>query len=183
MSGSELSDCEIPDISTGAGETLRSFHWVTLYDDWDDGIRRILTVLQPESEGEPLDNHQQNTYADEDIIGLIPYSLTNALNDRKRERIVDRFSLVQGDYSTREYTRQEIDKLTTTQRKKLFTADPEMEAWWRGRATENGTWPLFRLKGGIWLSKDQIGQTPAEHGDTVWKIPGLLDWYMEDLVF
>jgi hypothetical protein len=84
------------------------------------------------------------------------------------------------DHSIREYTRQEIDKLTSTQRERLFAADPEMAAWWRGKSLISGAWPLFRLRGGTWLSEDQIGQTPAEHGDTVWKILGLLDWYMKD---
>ena len=41
-----LSDCEIPDRSIGAGETLRSIQWVALYDDWEGGIRRVLAVLQ-----------------------------------------------------------------------------------------------------------------------------------------
>jgi hypothetical protein len=80
-----------------------------------------------------------------------------------------------------EYTRQEVDKLPPTQREKLFTADPEMAAWGRGKSMVNGAWPLFRVRGGTWFSKDQIGQTPAAHGDTVWKIPGLVEWYMQDL--
>ncbi len=90
-----LSDCEIPDFSIGAGETLRSIRWVALYDDWTEGVNRILKVIQPEPEGESLDDHWQNAYAEEDIAALIPWSMTSLLNDRKRERTSEKFSLVQ----------------------------------------------------------------------------------------
>ncbi len=43
-----LSDCEIPDRDIGAGATLRSIHHVELHKDWDEGIQRILQVVQPE---------------------------------------------------------------------------------------------------------------------------------------
>jgi hypothetical protein len=178
-----LSNCEIPDRTIGAGETLRSFHWIDLYSDWNEGIKRILQVVQPEPEGELLDVHQQRTYSEEDIVDLIPYSLTSALNDQKRERMAEKFSLVQDNYRTHEYSRQEVDKLTPTQREKLFTADPEMTAWWRGKSLTNDTWPLFRIRGGTWISKDQIKQVPLEQRGTFWEIQGLLDWYMRDEVF
>jgi hypothetical protein len=178
-----LSDCEIPDINIGAGETLRSFHWVTLYGGWDDGVRRILSVVQPEPGGEVIDHHQQNIYAEEDILGLIPYSLTNALNDQKLERESEKFSLVQDNHRIHEYSRKEVDKLTPTQREKLFTADPEMTAWWRGKSIQSNAWPLFRVQGGIWISKDQIKKVPVEQHGAFWKIPGLLEWYGQDLVF
>ena len=42
-----LSECEIPDRSIGAGETLRDFQWVSLHDDWDTGVQRILSIVQP----------------------------------------------------------------------------------------------------------------------------------------
>jgi len=178
-----LSDCEIPDISIGAGETLRSFHWVTLYDDWDDGIQRILNVVHPEPEGELLDGHQQRTYSEEDIVDLIPSSITNVLNDRKRERTAEKFSLVQDNYRTHEYSRQEIDKLAPSQRDKLFTAAPEMEAWWRGKSIADGAWPLFRLRGGTWLSVDQIKPILGEHIDAVCKISGLYEWFGQNFEF
>jgi hypothetical protein len=44
-----LSDIEIPDLSIGAGETLRAIQGVELYHNWDDGINRILAVIQPDS--------------------------------------------------------------------------------------------------------------------------------------
>lgn len=42
-----LTDASIPDRPIGAGETLRDIQWVSLYEDWDDGIRRILDVVAP----------------------------------------------------------------------------------------------------------------------------------------
>jgi hypothetical protein len=85
-----LSDCEIPDRSIGAGERLHSIQWVTLYENWDEGIRRILEVLQPESKNESLDSLQRNAYSEGDIAAIIPWSMTNLLNDRKRERMAEK---------------------------------------------------------------------------------------------
>jgi hypothetical protein len=178
-----LSDCEIPDRSIGAGETLRSIQWVALYDDWEEGIRRILAVIQSEPEGGPLDSHQPNAYSEEDIVSRVPRSTADLLDDRKRERRAEKFSLVRDDHSIHEYTRQEVDKLTPTQKEKLFTADPEMEAWWRGKSPTSGAWPLFRVRGGRWVAKHQIDQTPSEPNSVIWEIPGLLDWYMQDRKF
>jgi TIR domain/Sulfatase-modifying factor enzyme 1 len=42
-----LSQCDIPDRSIGAGETLRSFEWVELYRDWRAGTKRIVSVIDP----------------------------------------------------------------------------------------------------------------------------------------
>jgi hypothetical protein len=73
--------------------------------------------------------------------------------------------------------------MAPSQRERLFTAAPEMKDWWRGKSLENGTWPLFRVKGGLWLSKEQLGAILSEYSDVIQRIPGLLDWFMEDLVF
>lgn len=43
-----LSECEIPNRNIGGGETLRSIQWVELYKDWDNGVRLILSVIQPD---------------------------------------------------------------------------------------------------------------------------------------
>jgi HEAT repeat protein len=45
-----LSNCQLPDRSIGGGETLRDLQAVALYDDWSDGIARILSVIKPEIE-------------------------------------------------------------------------------------------------------------------------------------
>jgi|CXWL01.1.fsa_nt_gi HEAT repeat protein len=44
-----LSNCDIPDRDIGGGSTLRSIHWVNLFENWDNGIQSILSVIQPES--------------------------------------------------------------------------------------------------------------------------------------
>lgn len=43
----KLSPCEIPDRDIGAGATLRSLQWVDLFEDWDNGVARILSVIRP----------------------------------------------------------------------------------------------------------------------------------------
>jgi hypothetical protein len=40
-----LSECEVPNRSIGAGETLKDIQHVPLYEDWEDGIKRILSVI------------------------------------------------------------------------------------------------------------------------------------------
>ena len=42
-----LDDCEIPEHSIGAGETLTDLQRVDLFRDWADGMRRILATLTP----------------------------------------------------------------------------------------------------------------------------------------
>ncbi len=42
-----LTECEIPDWSIGGGETLRSFHWVDLFKNWEEGLSNILETLSP----------------------------------------------------------------------------------------------------------------------------------------
>jgi len=40
-----LSECDVPARSVGAGETLLDINWVPLYEDWEGGIRRIISVI------------------------------------------------------------------------------------------------------------------------------------------
>ena len=42
-----LNDCEIPDRSIGAGETLRAIQAVNLHAHWEKGIAQIHAVIQP----------------------------------------------------------------------------------------------------------------------------------------
>jgi HEAT repeat protein len=44
-----LAECEVPDRTIGAGETLRSLQFVPLYEDWGAGIARLLLVIDPTS--------------------------------------------------------------------------------------------------------------------------------------
>ncbi|SFN10343.1 toll/interleukin-1 receptor domain-containing protein [Dokdonella immobilis] len=41
-----LSECEVPALSIGGGRTLLDFQWVSLWVDWDLGIKKILQVLK-----------------------------------------------------------------------------------------------------------------------------------------
>ena len=50
-----LSKAEIPNRSIGAGETLRSIQRVALYDNWQAGIRSIVSVIVPQAYWEPFD--------------------------------------------------------------------------------------------------------------------------------
>jgi HEAT repeat protein len=45
----KLNECEIPDFSIGAGKTLRDLQYVEFYKDWDNGIRQVLSVVDPNS--------------------------------------------------------------------------------------------------------------------------------------
>ena len=43
----KLNECEIPDYDIGRGETLRSFQYVDLSEDWDTGIQKLLESMSP----------------------------------------------------------------------------------------------------------------------------------------
>ncbi len=121
---------------------------------------------------------------EEEVVYTIQRSFADQIADLHRERRSEPFLLIQHDLGTRPYTRREVDNLTPTQRERLFSADPAMPDWWRGKHLQSGAWPLFRVKGGIWISKDQINQTPAAHHREIFDgIPGLLDWYMKGREF
>lgn len=118
---------------------------------------------------------------EEDVVYSIRRSFADQVADLHRERRGETFALIQDDRGNREYSRREVDKLTPTQRGRLFAADPDMEAWWRGRSPRSAIWPLFRAKGGIWISKQQVDQTPEKDRSDIFEgIPGLVDWYMKD---
>jgi HEAT repeat protein len=42
-----LAECDVPARSVGGGETLLDINWVPLYEDWEVGIKRILSVIKP----------------------------------------------------------------------------------------------------------------------------------------
>ena len=48
----KLNECEIPNRNIGPSETLRDLQYVTLYEDWDSGISRIVEVIRPEFSSE-----------------------------------------------------------------------------------------------------------------------------------
>jgi|SRR5580658_10066960 hypothetical protein len=49
----KLTECEVPDLSIGTGETLRSIQWVDLHSDWTTGMEKLLSVIVPGSERIP----------------------------------------------------------------------------------------------------------------------------------
>ena len=42
-----LSECNIPARNIGGGETLLDFQWVSLHDDWANGVERIVEIVNP----------------------------------------------------------------------------------------------------------------------------------------
>jgi hypothetical protein len=85
---------------------------------------------------------------EEQVVYTIRRSLADQIADLQREWKAETFPLIQDDRGTREYSLREVDKLTLTQRERLFAADPEMPNWWRGKLPRTSVWPLFRVKGG-----------------------------------
>ncbi len=45
-----LSECEVPARSIGAGETLQDIQWVALHHNWEEGVIRIATAIDPDAE-------------------------------------------------------------------------------------------------------------------------------------
>lgn len=55
-----LSECEVPDLKISrAGETLQDLQWVALYEDWESGLQRILSVIKPHSK---VDTEEVTTF-------------------------------------------------------------------------------------------------------------------------
>lgn len=61
----KLNECEIPDIDIGGGATLRDLQYVNLYEDWENGIQRIVDVMQSACAQESL--HATNTPEDKGV--------------------------------------------------------------------------------------------------------------------
>jgi hypothetical protein len=47
-----FEETEIPDRPIGGGETLRSIQYIDLSKNWNDGIQRIINVINPEKEND-----------------------------------------------------------------------------------------------------------------------------------
>ena len=61
----KLNDCGLPDIALGPGETLEDLNYVDLYEDWDNGIQRIVNLIQPKSSKKTLDESRINIEIDQ----------------------------------------------------------------------------------------------------------------------
>ena len=59
----------VPDRPIGGGETLRDIQWVDLAEDWDNGVRRILSVLLPYRSVESIIELRYSTSAPEQLSG------------------------------------------------------------------------------------------------------------------
>ena len=110
----KLDDCEVPNITIGANETLEDLNYVNLYEDWDSNIQRIAGVIQSESIPEPsielasqLPNISIQTEADEAIAA---YTETINLNSSHANAYKQRgiLYLLQGRY---EQALADYDKL------------------------------------------------------------------------
>lgn len=44
-----LSECQVPDRNIGGGDSLHSLQWISVHEDWAEGMRRILAVVAPRS--------------------------------------------------------------------------------------------------------------------------------------
>jgi TIR domain len=42
-----FEDVEVPDISMRDGVSIRSIQWLDLFNDWDEGIHRLVTTINP----------------------------------------------------------------------------------------------------------------------------------------
>lgn len=42
-----LEECDVPALSIGAGRSLLDLQWVPLYEDWENGVGRILSRINP----------------------------------------------------------------------------------------------------------------------------------------
>lgn len=114
---------------------------------------------------------------------FVPRTTIQQLQDMQRERLTDRFAIVQGDRGVRQYERAEIDNLSSEERDKLLGTGP-MRQWWRGKRTGTGNWHEFRVHPGLWLSAEDIDVLSEEKRTELWYgVPGLLDWYLEGKEF
>ena len=59
----KLNRCKIPDRNIGGGETLNDRQHVKLYKDWDDGIERIIEVIQSESPEPTADDNTDSEFS------------------------------------------------------------------------------------------------------------------------
>lgn len=78
----------VPDRPIGGGETLRDIQWVDLAEDWGDGVRRILSVLRPESPQAlpPIDEPATLVLLVTDLVGFS--SAVQQLGDEEFRRVI-----------------------------------------------------------------------------------------------
>ena len=60
----KLNECDIPDREIGGGENLHDFTYIALYENWDQGIERIVKEIQ---QGSPQLNQDTDQRAQEEF--------------------------------------------------------------------------------------------------------------------
>lgn len=99
-----LGDCNVPSFSISARETLLDIQWVPLFLDWDDGVQRILDVIQPTRIRELIQElkspdirvainaaHELGIIGDshEDAIDTLADALKHSIDFRLRDEVAD----------------------------------------------------------------------------------------------
>ena len=95
------------------------------------------------------------------LIWNLPWRLPDQLVSQRCERNSSHFRFVGPDGGTTDYRPADLDSLSSAGREKLFSADPEMKAWWFGKRSDS-PWSMFRFPGGHWVSRDLLHRTPVE---------------------
>ena len=66
-----LSECEVPDIQIRPGESLRDIQWISLCNDYDTAVKRILDVISPISDAATVKRLLDDvTSCDHDLVPL-----------------------------------------------------------------------------------------------------------------
>ena len=65
-----LSECKVPDRDIGGGETLDSIQWVVLYQNWEEGVGRILKAMGIQRELVPVRPLASDLWTFRDPINL-----------------------------------------------------------------------------------------------------------------
>ena len=101
-----MNRCKIPDWNIGGGETLNDFQHVKLYKDWDNGIQRIVKVIQSKS-SEPTGNESPDSKFSENFTDQDNVSPKNSQSNKGQSRELTDWVLQQANDLMR---RGEIDK-------------------------------------------------------------------------
>jgi ATP-dependent Clp protease ATP-binding subunit ClpC len=86
-----LNECNIPDLSIGAGETLRSIHYVDLFADRGFGVNRLVaSVTRGPSSSTPDISQSSQRNRESSLLSKFSRDLTQAARDNQLEQLVGR---------------------------------------------------------------------------------------------
>lgn len=83
-----LSESDIPARSIGGGETLLDIQWLPLYEDWNNGIKRILDVIKPSAKVSEI---QENS------LETMIYRLGTEKNYKPRLHMIQQIAAIDSD--------------------------------------------------------------------------------------